>query len=128
MHNIYYLPMNYLSFYHPGMGALSKHHDLLNPRLNIITLKLNLKRKTKQEFSLSSLTLQVYDLLPPKKAPTFMYGGFIDDDENDEKCTHVKDIVHDGIIYTPKWGVKDDDVLTIFAVIHLPKNINKIEF
>ncbi|XP_039080347.1 pregnancy zone protein-like [Hyaena hyaena] len=57
----------------------------------------------------------VYDLLPPKKAPTFMYGGFIDDDENDEKCTHVKDIVHDGIIYTPKWGVKDDDVLTIFA-------------
>lgn len=70
--------------------------------------------------------MQVYDLLPPKRVPSLTHGGPLN--AYGEKCINAEDIVHNGIVYTPKWAIKEDDVYSVFEVIHLPKSINNIEF
>lgn len=48
--------------------------------------------------------------------------------EDGEKCINAEDITHNGIIYTPKQVLNDDDVYSIFEVILVPKNITKFDF
>lgn len=74
-------------------------------------------------FFLSSI-LQVYNLLPEKKHSNIRYDGFRKKDI--EGCINAEDIIHNGIIYTPKQILDGDDVYSIFEVI-LPKNITRID-
>uniref|UniRef100_A0A7N5P161 Pregnancy zone protein-like n=1 Tax=Ailuropoda melanoleuca TaxID=9646 RepID=A0A7N5P161_AILME len=68
----------------------------------------------------------VYNLLPVKSVLSVGYGGPLNEDS--EQCVNADDIIHDGIVYTPKRFLDDDDVYSIFEVIHLPKNITQTEF
>ncbi|XP_060514423.1 pregnancy zone protein-like [Panthera onca] len=54
----------------------------------------------------------VYDLLPPKRVPSLTHGGPLN--AYGEKCINAEDIVHNGIVYTPKWAIKEDDVYSVF--------------
>ncbi|XP_014916807.3 pregnancy zone protein-like [Acinonyx jubatus] len=54
----------------------------------------------------------VYDLLPPKRVPSVAHGG--PRNAYGEKCINAEDIVHNGIVYTPKWAIKEDDVYSVF--------------
>ncbi|XP_047722719.1 pregnancy zone protein-like [Prionailurus viverrinus] len=54
----------------------------------------------------------VYELLPPKRVPSVAHGGPLN--AYGEKCINAEDIVHNGIVYTPKWAVKEDDVYSVF--------------
>uniref|UniRef100_A0A667GRT3 Pregnancy zone protein n=1 Tax=Lynx canadensis TaxID=61383 RepID=A0A667GRT3_LYNCA len=54
----------------------------------------------------------VYGLLPPKRVPSVAHGGPMN--AYGEKCIKAEDIVHNGIVYTPKWAVKEDDVYSVF--------------
>nr|XP_033723211.1 pregnancy zone protein-like [Tursiops truncatus] len=64
----------------------------------------------------------VYDLLPVKSVLSVRYGGPMNEDG--EECINAEDITHNGIIYTPKQVLSDDDVyrLNIFtnSKIHKP--------
>uniref|UniRef100_A0A667G6I7 Pregnancy zone protein n=1 Tax=Lynx canadensis TaxID=61383 RepID=A0A667G6I7_LYNCA len=53
----------------------------------------------------------VYGLLPPKRVPSVAHGGPMN--AYGEKCIKAEDIVHNGIVYTPKWAVKEDDKFMI---------------
>ncbi|XP_006164926.1 pregnancy zone protein isoform X2 [Tupaia chinensis] len=65
----------------------------------------------KPEAELSPKT--VYNLLPAKH----FYGvGY---DSEDGKCVEPKDIIQDGIVYTPKETVYDDDIYSIFRSVGL---------
>lgn len=65
-------------------------------------------------------------MLPVKSVLSVGYGGPLNEDS--EQCVNADDIIHDGIVYTPKRFLDDDDVYSIFEVIHLPKNITQTEF
>ena len=65
-------------------------------------------------------------MLPVKSSLSVRYGGSVNEDG--EKCINAEDITHNGIIYTPKQVLSDDDVYSIFEVILLPKNITKFDF
>lgn len=47
--------------------------------------------------------------------------------EDGERCINAEDINYNGIIYTPKQIMEDDDVYSIFEVV-LPENITKTDF
>uniref|UniRef100_A0A8C0DYQ5 Pregnancy zone protein n=1 Tax=Balaenoptera musculus TaxID=9771 RepID=A0A8C0DYQ5_BALMU len=59
----------------------------------------------------------VYDLLPVKSSLSVRYGGSVNEDG--EKCINAEDITHNGIIYTPKQVLSDDDVYSIFESVGL---------
>ncbi|XP_059791268.1 pregnancy zone protein-like [Balaenoptera ricei] len=59
----------------------------------------------------------VYDLLPVKSSLSVRYGG--SGNEDGEKCINAEDITHNGIIYTPKQVLSDDDVYSIFESVGL---------
>ncbi|XP_007469563.1 PREDICTED: alpha-2-macroglobulin-like [Lipotes vexillifer] len=59
----------------------------------------------------------VYDLLPVKSVHSVRYGGPMNEDG--EKCINAEDITHNGIIYTPKQVLSDDDVYSIFESVGL---------
>uniref|UniRef100_A0A8C4M920 Pregnancy zone protein n=1 Tax=Equus asinus asinus TaxID=83772 RepID=A0A8C4M920_EQUAS len=63
----------------------------------------------------------VYNLLPEKNLFSVSYRGPANEDG--QKCIHAEDITHNGIIYTPKQILDDDDVYSIFEASLLPKNI-----
>uniref|UniRef100_A0A8C9BLX5 Pregnancy zone protein-like n=1 Tax=Phocoena sinus TaxID=42100 RepID=A0A8C9BLX5_PHOSS len=50
----------------------------------------------------------VYDLLPVKSVLSVRYGSPMNEDGG--KCINAEDITHNGIIYTPKQVLNDDDV------------------
>ncbi|XP_038175866.1 pregnancy zone protein-like [Arvicola amphibius] len=50
----------------------------------------------------------IYGLLPAKPPQGFHYGG------NDENCIMAEDITHNGIVYTPKQDLGDDDASSVF--------------
>ncbi|XP_045319813.1 pregnancy zone protein-like [Leopardus geoffroyi] len=54
----------------------------------------------------------VYGLLPPKRVPSVAHRGPMN--TYGEKCIKAEDIVHNGILYTPKWTIKEDDVYSVF--------------
>ncbi|CAN0289535.1 unnamed protein product [Rangifer tarandus platyrhynchus] len=54
----------------------------------------------------------VYNLLPVKRIFSMGYGGPMNEDG--EKCISAEDITHNGVIYTPKQLISDDDVYSIF--------------
>ncbi|XP_007935409.1 pregnancy zone protein-like [Orycteropus afer afer] len=54
----------------------------------------------------------VYKLLPVKEDLSLMYGRVMNED--DDECISVEDIIRNGIIYTPKQALPDDDVYSIF--------------
>ncbi|XP_034501619.1 pregnancy zone protein-like [Ailuropoda melanoleuca] len=54
----------------------------------------------------------VYNLLPVKSVLSVGYGGPLNEDS--EQCVNADDIIHDGIVYTPKRFLDDDDVYSIF--------------
>ncbi|XP_073734103.1 pregnancy zone protein-like isoform X1 [Callorhinus ursinus] len=54
----------------------------------------------------------VYDLLPVKSVSSVGYGGPLTKD--DEQCIIAEDIIHNGIVYTPKQILDDEDVYSIF--------------
>uniref|UniRef100_A0A667GQ71 Pregnancy zone protein n=1 Tax=Lynx canadensis TaxID=61383 RepID=A0A667GQ71_LYNCA len=66
----------------------------------------------------------VYGLLPPKRVPSVAHGGPMN--AYGEKCIKAEDIVHNGIVYTPKWAVKEDDVYSVFEVIRRPKTLPQV--
>ncbi|XP_024588956.1 pregnancy zone protein-like [Neophocaena asiaeorientalis asiaeorientalis] len=59
----------------------------------------------------------VYDLLPVKSILSVRYGSPMNEDG--EKCINAEDITHNGIIYTPKQVLNDDDVYSIFESVGL---------
>ncbi|XP_058414820.1 pregnancy zone protein-like [Diceros bicornis minor] len=60
----------------------------------------------------------VYNLLPGKSLLSIRYVGPMNEDG--EKCIHAEDITHNGIIYTPKRILDDDDdAYSIFESIGL---------
>ncbi|XP_023984905.1 pregnancy zone protein-like [Physeter macrocephalus] len=59
----------------------------------------------------------VYDLLPVKSILSVRYGGPVNEDG--ENCINAEDITHNGIIYTPKQVLSDDDVYSIFESVGL---------
>nr|XP_036311232.1 pregnancy zone protein-like [Pipistrellus kuhlii] len=59
----------------------------------------------------------VYNLLPEKKHSNVQYDGFRNKDI--EGCINAEDIIHNGIIYTPKQILDGDDVYSIFESIGL---------
>ncbi|TEA12542.1 hypothetical protein DBR06_SOUSAS32210014, partial [Sousa chinensis] len=59
----------------------------------------------------------VYDLLPVKSVLSVRYGGPMNEDG--EECINAEDITHNGIIYTPKQVLSDDDVYSIFESVGL---------
>nr|XP_019569064.1 PREDICTED: pregnancy zone protein-like isoform X2 [Rhinolophus sinicus] len=64
----------------------------------------------KPEAELSSQS--IYNLLPVKNVPSVRNGGFMNEDG--EKCINAEDITHNGILYTAKQILDDDDVYSIF--------------
>ncbi|XP_045726976.1 pregnancy zone protein-like [Mirounga angustirostris] len=54
----------------------------------------------------------VFNLLPVKSVLSVGYGGPLNKD--DEQCIDAEDIIHNGIVYTPKRILDDDDVYSIF--------------
>uniref|UniRef100_A0A452R6M6 Pregnancy zone protein-like n=1 Tax=Ursus americanus TaxID=9643 RepID=A0A452R6M6_URSAM len=54
----------------------------------------------------------VYNLLPVKSVLSVGYGGPLNEDS--EQCVNADDIIHDGIVYTPKRFLDDDDIYSIF--------------
>lgn len=65
-------------------------------------------------------------MLPVKNVFSARYGGFMNEDSG--KCINAEDITYNGIIYTPKQIMDDDDdVYRIFEVV-LPENITKTDF
>uniref|UniRef100_A0A8C0Z1W9 Alpha-2-macroglobulin n=1 Tax=Canis lupus familiaris TaxID=9615 RepID=A0A8C0Z1W9_CANLF len=68
----------------------------------------------------------VYNLLPVKGIFSVGYGDLRREDS--EQCIHAEDFIHEGIIYTPKQILDNDDIYSIFEVIHLPDNITKLSF
>uniref|UniRef100_A0A8C8YMX1 Alpha-2-macroglobulin n=1 Tax=Prolemur simus TaxID=1328070 RepID=A0A8C8YMX1_PROSS len=52
----------------------------------------------------------VYDQLPVKTLLNIGYGGPVNED--DEKCIKAEDITHNGILYSPKQVLDDDDIYT----------------
>uniref|UniRef100_A0A8C8YW68 Alpha-2-macroglobulin n=1 Tax=Prolemur simus TaxID=1328070 RepID=A0A8C8YW68_PROSS len=50
----------------------------------------------------------VYDQLPVKTLLNIGYGGPVNED--DEKCIKAEDITHNGILYSPKQVLDDDDI------------------
>lgn len=68
------------------------------------------------------LILQTYKLLPAKPAPV---GGFGEPEYGDEECINAGDIVHNGLIYTPRQIFNIDFVDHIFKVI-LPHKIQQL--
>lgn len=90
--------------------------------MNIITLKI--RKQNPRVFPFFSQFFQVYNLLPVKKDFNVQYDGFMNEDI--EGCIIAEDIIHNGIIYTPKQILDDGDVYSIFEVI-LPKNITRID-
>uniref|UniRef100_A0A8C6CFM2 NTR domain-containing protein n=1 Tax=Monodon monoceros TaxID=40151 RepID=A0A8C6CFM2_MONMO len=54
----------------------------------------------------------VYDLLPVKSVLSVRYGSPMNEDG--EECINAEDITHNGIVYTPKQVLSDDDVYSIF--------------
>uniref|UniRef100_A0A8C9BWA0 Alpha-2-macroglobulin n=1 Tax=Phocoena sinus TaxID=42100 RepID=A0A8C9BWA0_PHOSS len=59
----------------------------------------------------------VYDLLPVKSVLSVRYGSPMNEDGG--KCINAEDITHNGIIYTPKQVLNDDDVYSIFESVGL---------
>ncbi|KAK1341411.1 hypothetical protein QTO34_017817 [Cnephaeus nilssonii] len=59
----------------------------------------------------------VYNLLPVKKDFNVQYDGFMNEDI--EGCIIAEDIIHNGIIYTPKQILDDGDVYSIFESVGL---------
>uniref|UniRef100_G3U1C7 Pregnancy zone protein-like n=1 Tax=Loxodonta africana TaxID=9785 RepID=G3U1C7_LOXAF len=59
----------------------------------------------------------VYNLLPVKEVPSVMHGGVMNEDG--ESCTNAEDITMDGIVYTPKLVLDEDDVYSIFKSVGL---------
>nr|XP_044612248.1 pregnancy zone protein-like isoform X1 [Equus asinus] len=59
----------------------------------------------------------VYNLLPEKNLFSVSYRGPANEDG--QKCIHAEDITHNGIIYTPKQILDDDDVYSIFESVGL---------
>ncbi|CAO2606747.1 Pregnancy zone protein [Lemmus lemmus] len=55
----------------------------------------------------------IYKLLPAKSPQGVHYGG------NDENCIIADDITHNGIVYTPKRDLSDDDVSSVFESVGL---------
>ncbi|XP_004451447.2 pregnancy zone protein-like [Dasypus novemcinctus] len=54
----------------------------------------------------------VYNLLPLKEKQSIIYRG--PQNEDGENCINVEDITHNGIVYTPKQVMDDDDAYSIF--------------
>ncbi|XP_045869402.1 pregnancy zone protein-like [Meles meles] len=54
----------------------------------------------------------VYNLLPVKNVFSPGYGYPLNED--DEQCINAEDIIHNGIMYTPKRFMDDDDIYSIF--------------
>ncbi|XP_015983530.2 pregnancy zone protein-like [Rousettus aegyptiacus] len=54
----------------------------------------------------------IYNLLPVKNVFSVGDGGFMNEDG--ERCINAEDINYNGIIYTPKQIMEDDDVYSIF--------------
>ncbi|XP_069347209.1 pregnancy zone protein-like isoform X2 [Eulemur rufifrons] len=59
----------------------------------------------------------VYDQLPVKTLLNIGYGD--PENEDDEKCIKVEDITHNGLLYSPKQVLDDDDVYGIFKSVGL---------
>ncbi|XP_058936266.1 pregnancy zone protein-like [Kogia breviceps] len=59
----------------------------------------------------------VYDLLPVKSVLSVRYGGPVNEDG--ENCINAEDITLNGIVYTPKQVLSDDDVYSIFESVGL---------
>nr|XP_044995643.1 pregnancy zone protein-like [Jaculus jaculus] len=59
----------------------------------------------------------VYNLLPAKALPSMGYVNPTAEDE--ESCLNADEIVHNGVVYTPKQDMSDDDVFSIFKSIGL---------
>ncbi|XP_022433227.1 pregnancy zone protein-like [Delphinapterus leucas] len=59
----------------------------------------------------------VYDLLPVKSVLSVRYGSPMNEDG--EECINAEDITHNGIVYTPKQVLSDDDVYSIFESVGL---------
>ncbi|XP_049977984.1 pregnancy zone protein-like [Alexandromys fortis] len=55
----------------------------------------------------------IYGLLPEKPPQGVHYG------RNDENCIVVDDITHNGIVYTPKQDLGDDDMSSVFESVGL---------
>ncbi|XP_005365348.1 pregnancy zone protein-like [Microtus ochrogaster] len=55
----------------------------------------------------------IYRLLPEKPPQVVHYG------ENDKNCIVVNDITHNGIVYTPKQDLNDDDMSRVFESVGL---------
>uniref|UniRef100_A0A8D1F282 Alpha-2-macroglobulin n=1 Tax=Sus scrofa TaxID=9823 RepID=A0A8D1F282_PIG len=49
-------------------------------------------------------------------------------EEDGEKCISAEDITHNGIVYTPKEVLDDDDAYSIFEVMLLPKITTETDF
>lgn len=58
-----------------------------------------------------SSNVQIYELLPAKSP---QHGHYV---ENGENCIVADDITHNGIVYTPKQDLGDDDASSVFKVI-----------
>jgi hypothetical protein len=65
-------------------------------------------------------------LLPVKAHFRDQFGGQLNEDG--EKCINAEEIIHNGIIYTPKQDLRDDYVYSVFEVILLPPKNNQIDF
>ncbi|XP_052028668.1 pregnancy zone protein [Apodemus sylvaticus] len=59
----------------------------------------------------------IYSLLPGKAAQADYFGAPLF--ENNENCINAEDITHNGIVYTPKHSLSDDDAHSIFQSIGL---------
>uniref|UniRef100_A0A8C0XNV6 Pregnancy zone protein n=1 Tax=Castor canadensis TaxID=51338 RepID=A0A8C0XNV6_CASCN len=59
----------------------------------------------------------VYNLLPVKAHFRDQFGGQLNEDG--EKCINAEEIIHNGIIYTPKQDLRDDYVYSVFESIGL---------
>ncbi|CAH7422708.1 pregnancy zone protein [Phodopus roborovskii] len=59
----------------------------------------------------------IYKLLPVKSPQGDRHGGPMH--EPDEKCMDAEEIIHNGIVYTPKQDLSDDDANSVFESIGL---------
>lgn len=69
---------------------------------------------------------QVYRLLPKKNFHSIRSRD--PTEEDGEKCISAEDITHNGIVYTPKEVLDDDDAYSIFEVMFLPKITTETDF
>ncbi|XP_028610189.1 pregnancy zone protein-like [Grammomys surdaster] len=59
----------------------------------------------------------IYSLLPGKASPFVIFGDSANDES--EECISGEDITHNGLLYTPKQSLNDDDAHSIFQSIGL---------